>query len=57
MTAPAKPDPLGVECPYCSAVALVECFRYNRRSGDRWGYRKPHAARVRRAEKEARDER
>lgn len=50
MTARAKPDPLGVECPYCSAVALAECFRYDRRSGDRWGHRAPHAARVRRAE-------
>ena len=50
MTARAKPDPLGVECPYCSAVALTECFRYDRRSGGRWGYRAPHAARVRRAE-------
>jgi hypothetical protein len=46
-----------VECPYCSAVALVACFRYNRRSGDRWGYREPHAARVRRAEKESRNAR
>jgi hypothetical protein len=57
MTAPSKPDPLKVECPYCSAIRFSPCSLFDRRARCWWGYREPHAARVRRAEKEARNDR
>ncbi len=51
MTASAKPDPLVVACPYCSAIRFRACFLWDRRSTSWWGSRKPHAARVKAAER------
>lgn len=50
--APSKPDPLGVECPYCGASPNCWCasnpLRETRR---RLPLSLPHAARVRAAER------
>lgn len=60
MTAPAKPDPLGVECPKCCALPTVGCrampvYRGPFDAWAEWCERRPHIARVRLAEKEARN--
>ena len=47
MTAPAKPDPLGVRCDTCGARPGAVCRVWPWKPASR-----PHAARVRRAEKE-----
>ena len=50
MSAPAKPDPLGVACPYCGASPQERCSTNPNRIRD-WRWCKPHAARLRAAEK------
>ena len=44
-------DPLSVACPYCGRSAGYPCQQFDRLIGSWWGERKPHAARVRAAEK------
>lgn len=46
---------LDVRCDYCGALPGEHCYVYDRLIGERWGFRKPHAARLRAAEK-AREE-
>ena len=48
MTAPAKPDPLGVWCPYCGARRGRPCIPDGLPCSPR---KKPHAARVKAAER------
>lgn len=45
---------LKVACGYCGALPGERCYVYDRLIGERWGSRKPHAARVRAAEREER---
>jgi len=54
VTAPARPDALGVECPYCHTPIGWPCRDYTS-MGDTVRYGDPHAARIRAAEK-AREE-
>jgi hypothetical protein len=50
MVKPAKPDPLGVECEKCGAKRGLHCTTWP------WGgWTRPHACRVRLAEKEAKN--
>lgn len=49
MTAPAKPDPLGVECIYCGALKGKRCLVNPGAHRHLLQYREPHAARVRAA--------
>lgn len=51
MTAPTKPDPLSVWCPYCGARRGRPCIPDGLPCSPR---KKPHAARVRAAEREER---
>ena len=37
---------LKVACGYCGALPGERCYVYDRLIGERWGSRKPHAARV-----------
>jgi hypothetical protein len=53
MTAPALPDALGVECPRCLALRGKACW-----ASTDWMVlktRKPHAARIARAEREQKE--
>ena len=45
---------LTVACDYCGRSAGYPCQRFDRLIGCWWGERKPHAARVRAAEREER---
>lgn len=47
MTAPARPDALGVECPYCWACKGEACYVYRRPGGRDQNQRSPHGARIR----------
>ena len=49
MTAPARPEALGVECPHCGSPVGERCCTEWYYLRPRFPTRKPHAARVRRA--------
>jgi len=52
MTAPARPEALGVECPHCGSPVGERCCTEWYYLRPRFPTRKPHAARLRRAAKE-----